>query len=119
MPHASATKGARYAHRKAALTGAVVLAMTGLAVNAGVAAAAAPTKGGTLKIAMQSDTDFTDPALDYYQPGWTIEYATCVKLMNYPDATGAEGSKLVPEAAGALPTVSNGGKTYTFTVPKK
>ena len=25
----------------------------------------------------------------------------------------------MPEAAGALPTVSNGGKTYTFTVPKK
>ena len=105
---------------KAALTGAVVLAMTGLAVNAGVAGAAAPTKGGTMKIALQSDTDFTDPALDYYQLGWEIEYSTCVKLLNYPDAGGAEGSKLVPEAAAALPTVSNSGKTYTFTVtPKK
>ena len=99
---------------------AVVLAMTGLAVNAGVAGAAAPTKGGTMKIALQSDTDFTDPALDYYQLGWEIEYSTCVKLLNYPDAKGAEGSKLVPEAAAALPTVSNSGKTYTFTVtPKK
>jgi peptide/nickel transport system substrate-binding protein len=104
---------------KAALTASVVLAMTGLAVNAGVAGAAAPTKGGTMKIALQSDTDFTDPALDYYQLGWEIEYSTCVKLLNYPDAKGAEGSKLVPEAAGALPTVSNSGKTYTFTVPKK
>src|SRR4051812_10318355 len=93
--------------------------MTGLAVNAGVAGAAAPTKGGTMKIALQSDTDFTDPALDYYQLGWEIEYSTCVKLLNYPDAKGAEGSKLVPEAAAALPTVSNGGKTYVFTVPKK
>ena len=76
---------------KAALTASVVLAMTGLAVNAGVAGAAAPTKGGTMKIALQSDTDFTDPALDYYQLGWEIEYSTCVKLLNYPDAKGAEG----------------------------
>jgi peptide/nickel transport system substrate-binding protein len=105
--------------RKAALSSAVVLAMTGLAASAGVAGAAAPTKGGTMKIALQSDTDFTDPALDYYQLGWEIEYSTCVKLLNYPDAAGAEGSKLVPEAAAALPTVSNSGKTYTFTVPKK
>src|SRR5690349_14666097 len=91
--------------------------MTGLAVNAGMAgAAAAPTKGGTMKIALQSDTDFTDPALDYYQLGWEIEYSTCVKLLNYPDAAGAEGSKLTPEAAAALPKVSNSGKTYTFTV---
>jgi peptide/nickel transport system substrate-binding protein len=104
---------------KAVLTASVVLAMTGLAANAGVAGAAAPTKGGTMRIALQSDTDFTDPALDYYQLGWEIEYSTCVKLLNYPDAKGAEGSKLVPEAAAALPTVSNSGKTYTFTVPKK
>jgi len=113
-------KGTRLHKPKAALSGAVVLAMTGLAVNAGVSSAAAPTKGGTMKVVMQTDTDYTDPALDYFQPGWQIEYATCVKLLNYPDATGPEGSKLVPEAAAALPTVSNGGKTYTFTItPKK
>jgi len=105
--------------RKAALTGAVVFAMTGLCVNAGVSSAAAPTKGGTMKIALQSDTDFTDPALDYYQLGWEIEYSTCVKLLNYPDAKGAEGAKITPEAAQAMPTVSKNGKTYTFTVPKK
>jgi len=43
-----------------------------------------------------------------------------VKLLNYADASGAKGSQLQPEAAAGLPTVSNNGKTYTFTVaPKK
>ena len=36
--------------------------------------------------------------------------------MNYPDANGAKGSQLVPEAATGFPKVSNSGKTYDFTV---
>ena len=36
--------------------------------------------------------------------------------MNYPDANGAKGSQLVPEAAAGFPKVSNNGKTYDFTV---
>ena len=36
--------------------------------------------------------------------------------MNYPDANGAKGSQLVPEAAAGFPKVSNSGKTYDFNV---
>ena len=49
------------------------------------AAAADPT---TLNIDLQSDTDFIDPALDYYQLGWQLEYATCAKLVNLADRDG-------------------------------
>jgi peptide/nickel transport system substrate-binding protein len=73
--------------------------------------------GGTLKAALHGDIDFIDPALAYYQTSWQVEYATCVKLLNYPDVSGDAGKVLVPEAASALPTVSKDGKTYTFTVP--
>ncbi|MEP6640703.1 MAG: ABC transporter substrate-binding protein, partial [Gaiellales bacterium] len=73
--------------------------------------------GGTLKAAIHGDIDFIDPALGYYQTGWQIEYATCVKLLNYPDKSGDAGKVLTPEAASTLPTVSTDGKTYTFTVP--
>jgi ABC-type oligopeptide transport system substrate-binding subunit len=73
--------------------------------------------GGTLKVAAHGDIDYIDPALGYYQTGWQIEYATCVKLLNYPDKSGTAGFVLTPEAASALPTVSADGKTYTFTVP--
>jgi peptide/nickel transport system substrate-binding protein len=72
--------------------------------------------GGTLNVDISTDVDYTDPALDYLSTGWEIEYSTCLKLMNYPDANGPKGSQLVPEAAAGFPKVSNNGKTYDFTV---
>ena len=72
--------------------------------------------GGTLNVDLPNDVDYTDPALDYLSTGWEIEYATCLKLMNYPDANGAKGSQLIPEAAAGFPKVSNNGKTYDFNV---
>ena len=58
--------------------------------------------------------DFTDPALSYYTVGWQLEYATCAKLVNYPDVGGGAGTVVQPEVARALPTVSDDGLTYTF-----
>src|SRR6476659_3694753 len=97
----------------------VTVAVALLAVFAGSAAARsshAGAKGGTLNVDLPNDVDYTDPALDYLSTGWEIEYATCLKLMNYPDANGAKGSQLVPEAATGFPKVSNSGKTYDFNV---
>ena len=96
-----------------------LLAVALLAVFAGGAAAKsakAGAVGGTLNVDLPNDVDYTDPALDYLSTGWEIEYATCLKLMNYPDANGAKGSQLVPEAATGFPKVSNSGKTYDFNV---
>jgi peptide/nickel transport system substrate-binding protein len=78
----------------------------------------AAVQGGTATFNLQSDTDFSDPALAYYQVSWQFEYSTCAKLLNYPDKPAPEGSQLVPEVATAMPTVSADGKTYTFTVRK-
>ena len=78
--------------------------------------AKAGATGGTLNVDISTDVDYTDPALDYLSTGWEIEYSTCLKLMNYPDANGPKGSQLVPEAAAGFPKVSNNGKTYDFTV---
>jgi ABC-type oligopeptide transport system substrate-binding subunit len=91
-----------------------VLAVSAAAANAQPSDAAA--KGGTLNIDFTTDIDYTDPALDYLSTGWELEYATCLKLMNYPDANGPKASQLVPEAAAGFPKVSNNGKTYDFTV---
>src|SRR4051794_36246976 len=63
-------------------------------------------QGGTARFNLTSDTDFVDPALAYYQTSWQFEYATCAKLLNYPDKAGAAGSQLVPEVAQGLPKVS-------------
>ena len=73
--------------------------------------------GGRLRIESQGDSfDSLDPALAFASLTWQLEYATCVKLLNYPDRPGAAGSQLVPEAAAALPSRSRDGRTYTFRI---
>ena len=57
-----------------------------------------------------------DPALAYLTASWQLEYATCAKLINYPDAAGDEGSRLRPEIAAAMPAISQDGLTYTFQI---
>ncbi len=74
------------------------------------------TSGGTLNIDLSTDIDYTDPALAYLSSSWELEFATGLKLLNYPDANGPRASQLQPEAATAFPKVSNGGRTYDFTV---
>ena len=98
-------------------TALVAVALLAVFAGSGAAKSAkAGAQGGTMNIDLPNDVDYTDPALDYLSTGWEIEYATCLKLMNYPDANGAKGSQLVPEAATGFPKVSNSGKTYDFNV---
>ena len=63
-----------------------------------------------------SDVQSLDPAIDYEFYGWTVGFATCAKLLNYPDRPGAAGAQLVPEVAQGFPTVSPDGRTYTFRI---
>jgi peptide/nickel transport system substrate-binding protein len=95
---------------------------TGTTVREGGAKGQTPPggkqQGGTAHFNLASDTDYVDPALAYYQISWQHEYATCAKLLNYPDSAGAKGSQLVAEVAQALPKVSPDGRTYTFTIRK-
>src|SRR3954452_5050107 len=84
---------------------------------AGTATATNKVKtGGTLNVDLTTDVDYTDPALSYLSTGWELEYATDLKLLNYPDGIGPRTSQLVPEAAAGFPKVSNNGKTYDFTI---
>jgi len=94
----------------------VVVALGALMLFAASAVAKSGAQGGTLNVDLRTDVDYTDPALDYLSTGWELEYATCLKLMNYPDANGPKGAQLTPEAATGFPKVSNGGKTYDFNV---
>ena len=75
-----------------------LLVASGLARPAGSASAAGEArKGGTLRMSLAADVDSVDPALAYAGRSWPIEFATCAKLFNYPDAPGAAGTRLVPE----------------------
>ncbi|MFL5799235.1 MAG: BTAD domain-containing putative transcriptional regulator [Actinomycetota bacterium] len=57
-----------------------------------------------------------DPALDTTWLAFQVEYATCAKLLNYPDRTGTRGAHLHPEVAASMPALSTNRRTYTFTV---
>src|SRR5947199_770207 len=94
---------------------AFVVLLAALCV-AGTATAKDKVKtGGTLNVDLTTDVDYTDPALSYLSTGWELEYATGLKLMNYPDGIGPRTSQLVPEAAAGFPRDSNNVKTYDFT----
>ena len=95
-----------------------LLVASGLARPAGSASAAGEArKGGTLRVSYAVEVDFVDPALAYSGRSWLLEYATCAKLFNYPDAPGAAGTRLVPEVVDRY-AVSKDGRTYTFTLKK-
>ena len=96
--------------------GAALIVLLAALVVASTAGAKQSKTGGTLNVDLATDVDYTDPSLSYLSTGWELEYATCLKLVNYPDANGPRASQLVPEAASGFPKVSNNGKTYDFTV---
>jgi YVTN family beta-propeller protein len=72
-----------------------------------------PVDGGTARLVSHYDVDSMDPALG---GSFQMLYATCAKLVNYPDEAGHGASRLVPEVAQSLPVRSADGKSYTFTI---
>jgi oligopeptide transport system substrate-binding protein len=89
-----------------------------LAIAAAVLVLAAPAAGSstTLTLNMQSRLDSLDPARADLTFSWAVEYATCLKLINYADVPSIGGSTPQLEAA-ATYRVSSDGLTYTFVVP--
>jgi class 3 adenylate cyclase/ABC-type transport system substrate-binding protein len=67
-------------------------------------------------IAYRGEIDNGEPALDTGLAALQIAFATCAKLLNYPDEPAPAGWQLGPEVATAMPEISDGGRTYTFTV---
>src|SRR5437868_12901817 len=96
--------------------GPAVVVLLATLCMAGAATATTSKSGGTLNVDLTTDVDYTDPALSYLSTGWELEYATCLKLMNYPDGIGPRTAQLAPEAAAGFPKVAGNGKVYDFTI---
>jgi tRNA A-37 threonylcarbamoyl transferase component Bud32 len=60
--------------------------------------------------------DGAEPALNRGSAAFQIDFATCAKLLNYRDASGAAALTLRPEIAAAMPALSADRRTYTFRV---
>ncbi len=86
-------------------------------ISASTGAAVARTKGGTLVVAFQSEPGTLDPAIGWNNIEWTIEHAVFEGLYRY-SSDANKGTELVPCLAEGMPTVTNGGKTYTIKLRK-
>src|SRR5256714_9639508 len=107
--------------RRLSLSALVLALGTSMLVAAAFAGAASSksTKGGVMKLNMSAtDVDFSDPSLAYGTISWQIEYATQLKLLNYPDKGPPLGGRLRAEAATGLPISSNNCNTYNITIKK-
>jgi YVTN family beta-propeller protein len=87
-------------------------------VQAAAARPAPAGPGGTLRVVQEQDFNSTDPALlaGYGPQAGQLAFATCAKLLDYPDTAGPAGTRLTPEVAASMPTVSPDRRTYTFTI---
>ena len=81
----------------------------------GLNSAGTPKSGGTLNMLGQGDVDFMDYNVSYYTIGALGQRPWLRLLYAYP-ATPGKTTTVVPDLATAMPTVSNGGKTYSVTI---
>jgi YVTN family beta-propeller protein len=72
-------------------------------------------RGGTLT-ADTTSLDSIDPAVAYSLEGWDVLAATGDGLVAYQKVGGGDGTRLVPDLAIGLPTIGDGGRTFTFTL---
>ncbi|WP_184080049.1 ABC transporter substrate-binding protein [Nocardiopsis mwathae] len=71
------------------------------------------TAGGTLRFAITTNMESTDPGNIYYGYMWNFSRLWARTLYTYAAAPGDEGREVVPDLAEGEPEVSDDGTTYT------
>lgn len=97
----------------AALSGAA-----GFSVPAIAHAAAKKHYGGTLRIVASAAAGTLDPQINYTLRYWQIFPMFYDGLVSFEKAGGKSAFNIVPDLAASMPQITNGGKTYTFTLRK-
>jgi peptide/nickel transport system substrate-binding protein len=87
-------------------------------VSAAAAAPPAPRGGGSAIMSIEDPDELgsLDPAVAYTYTAWQILHASCGQLMTFPNRRGPAGAIPVPDLATGPPRVTNGARTYTFTI---
>ncbi|MFI9562346.1 ABC transporter substrate-binding protein [Streptomyces rishiriensis] len=86
------------------------------AANNKVAQASAVKKGGTLKFGSAQDADSWDTTRGYYGMMWNFARYYSRQLVTNKTEPGKAGAELTPDLATGLAKVTDGGKTYTYTL---
>ncbi|MEV7582642.1 ABC transporter substrate-binding protein [Streptomyces erythrochromogenes] len=91
---------------------------SGSGFNAGIekVANASDKKGGELKFVGTQDADSWDPQRGYYGFMWDFSRYYTRQLISFKPGPGKESTELVPDLATAKAEISDGGKTYKYTL---
>jgi peptide/nickel transport system substrate-binding protein len=102
--------------------------LTALAVAAAGCASSTPSSGGgtqgkghaggTYTILASSAFGVADPAQNYTLEQWQLLINTHDGLVQFKRVGGPAGTQIVPDLATAIPTPTDGGKTYLFHIRK-
>jgi peptide/nickel transport system substrate-binding protein len=71
--------------------------------------------GGTLRL-VSGNVDSYDPTRSYQLGLWDVMRLYTRQLVTYPAAPGAAGTRTVPDLAAAPGKVTDGGRTWTYTL---
>jgi peptide/nickel transport system substrate-binding protein len=103
-----------------ALAAAVVVAACGSSSSSSSSSSTPSTSaksGGTITIVSGTPPQSADQGLDFTTQGNELYSVINTPLLTFARGVqGTAGAKIQPALATGLPTVSNGGKTYTFTL---
>ena len=92
---------------------------TGATATTNGASTTGAVKGGTLTIVGSGDVDFFDTAAAYYDVTYILFRAVTRQLYVVPTKPlTSDQVNPVPDLATAMPTITNGGKTYTLVLRK-
>jgi len=101
-----------------ALALALVLILSACGSDSSSDGGSEASDGGTLKATVGSFPDYLDPSLGLSVESLNSFYNTYIPLLTYAHESGKAGGKVVPGLAKAMPTVSDGGRTYELTLQK-
>jgi YVTN family beta-propeller protein len=90
------------------------VAISGGKVLVSVRQSGAGHRGGTLTVLLARDLYSIDTAVAYDSPSWTILRMMHDGLVRLNQASGLQGTQLVPDLSVSLPTPTDSGRTYTF-----
>ena len=110
--------GHKQVHRTIqALSGALLAFVLVVGMSACGSSSKTSSKG-PISVLMGTAPDSLDPGLGALAQSYEATWLTYTGLVTYAHASGEAGTKLIPGVAQSLPTVTNGGKTYTFMLRK-
>ena len=91
---------------------------TSASPNSSASSSQTPSRGGTLNVSWNSEPASLDPAIAYNAIDWQVCHCIFDTLYAWAPKPGKAGMQLEPGLAAAMPTITDGGRTYTIPLKR-